>query len=551
MSKQSLKYLPAVVLFLSVNLFGFNSRTDVPLDGYNAFTYDTAQYLFNANLSIIYGSVNDSFYKIKNIVDTSVVHKKWPYFDFSTSLKTETGNALFNWYSNDSHDKRYNENTFSITGAYPGIPITLAYKYRYNDTYSDRFDSLWHDYNFKNKKSMSYYQEGLCREDLILARYQSASMIIEALYNSYSRWGASPLYFTPIFSEGNVLHPSVQYTTNRITLFSKWNIDNRSTYYNLRNPYITTDLASDNGIEMDLEKNITGKLEIAYDNSKNPETAVSLSFIKSESRFRWGLSGTLYSDEHVAAKANGALTLNQNYGCSLSVSRDHLAKERAYDFYVNDWRVQYEPHVVDQTNLYGAISYEDTLLFPVKLAVWFQYCSNPIWESVSFPNNTTYIEQVTLPNTTQMVAGFYGNYFITYKKLKVNISPNLMIPLKTSLMRFKIGSTAQIDFIYSNLKPNPASVSLSLLYKDRSALSYPMNNDINNMQTYISPAYTSVNFNIRIPFITPLINSVLKNTAFIANYGPLRNQEIQRIHEQPKGNLIGPAIYAGFEGMIR
>lgn len=126
-----------------------------------------------------------------------------------------------------------------------------------------------------------------------------------------------------------------------------------------------------------------------------------------------------------------------------------------------------------------------------------------------------------------------------------------MIPLKTSLMRFKIGSTAQIDFIYSNLKPNPASVSLSLLYKDRSALSYPINNDISTIQTYISPAYTSVNFNIRIPFITPLINSVLKNTAFIANYGPLRTQEIQRIQEQPKGNLIGPTIYAGFEGMIR
>ncbi len=539
-----------MILFAFDNISGFN-RCTVPIDGSNSFVYDSSRYLFNSNVSIITGSKNDPFFEIYSNTDFPGKHKIMPNINLYGSLGAETGDPLFNQYLNDSSfPNRDHRTIFLMEGMLPQVPLTFAYHYRYVDTYSDRFDSLWSNYYNVNNQKMKYNEVGLSNENYGLVRYQYKDVYMQTAINKYEHWGATPYYFSPVFSKGYSVAPSLTYTYKSLILKTDCIIDHYSRYYDHINSANENNIIGECSIGWMSNTKLKSSVNFSYNNLKTPKASVSASLFANTTRLRLGCTSKIFSDYNMAINGYGAFYINQNYQCSLSISRDHILAEKPYKFIEVTKLVQYEPLLFDQNNIYSTITYKDTIYYPVSFSLWYQYCSDPLWESIISDSNSTIIQQKIIKSSARSIVGFFGSYIITYKELSLKFTPNLMFPIGDLPMRFKLEKTAIFDISYSDRKSNPVSAAVSIICKDHASLNYLVNGNIDSIQTFRSPSFVSANINIRIPLVVPIVNSILQNTAFVVDAGPVRFSKKQRLREHPQGNYIGPAIYAGFDGRI-
>lgn len=542
-----------IILFAFSNVLG-SDRRSVPIDGSNSFTYDSSRYLFNSNVSIITGAKNDSFYEIYNDTDFTSKHKIMPNINLSGSLGAETGDPLFNQYRYDSSlPNRDHRTLFFMEGMLPQMPLMFAYHYRYNDTYSDRYDSLWSNYNNVNNQKMKYDEVGLSNENYGLIRYQYKDIYMQTSINKYEQWGATPYFFSPIFIKGYSVVPSLRYSFKSLIFKTDCLIDRYSRYYDHINSSHEDNIIGDCSFEWRSNSKIKSYVKFHYNNLKTPKASVSVSLFTNKTRLRLGCTSMVFSDYNMGISCYGAFLINQNYLCSLSISRDHIPAERPYKFTEvakSVQSVQYEPLLFDQNSIYSSITYKDTICYPVSFSLWYQYCSDPLWESIIFDSNSTIIQQKINKSSARSIAGFFGSYIISYNSLSLKFTPNFMFPVEFLPMRFKLEKTAVLDISYSDGKPNSISATMSIICKDHVSLNYLVNGNIDSIQTFRSPSFVSANVNIRIPIVVPIVNPLFQNTAFIVDAGPLRFSRKQRLREHPQGNYIGPAIYAGFDGRI-
>lgn len=533
-------------IYVQVIASDYNS---VPVDGFNAFNLDTLDYKPSHNFSLTSGSANDSFTVFpEQKPQPADSGERTPRIQFYGLLGAETGDPLLNVYSNPgAYPNRDHATNVYILGHLPRLPLTLAYRYRYIDTYSDRFDSIWSSVPMVNS------QEGLSHEHLAMALYNNSKLTMQLLYNWYEKWTATPYYFSPLYTGGFKLAPQLRYESGSVLFYSTWLFNRHSDYYDHVTALEYNDLSGTSGISAPLFTNVKGSVEFIFDYASDPEASIALRLQKldSTSRVMWGLSATMFSDMHAAVNGFGLLKFTPNVQCSVSIARDHLSKERNYTFLENGTLVRYNSRKADQTNVYGALSYKNTILFPVSAALWTRYCSDPLQEKVSFSEGNTVITLDTSNSSATFFAGFHGTYSLSYRNIHCDLTPTLIYPIGKSLAHFKLPKRGRINLYYQQQNDNPVQAGVTVTYKDESALSYILPDENYTIQNFTAPAQTSVNIHLRVPFPAPFISSVVQRTAFIVDGGPVRLSGTQRVKEHPKGNLIGPAIYAGIEGIIK
>ena len=83
--------------------------------------------------------------------------------------------------------------------------------------------------------------------------------------------------------------------------------------------------------------------------------------------------------------------------------------------------------------------------------------------------------------------------------------------------------------------------------RDRVSLKY--RKDKYEIQEFTAPAQTSAYVSLKMPFHLPVFREHLR-TNFQIEAGPIRFSKEQRFVEHPKGNLIGPSISFGVNGLI-
>jgi hypothetical protein len=540
-----MKLTLSIIALLSLYTTTFCQVETYPvyIDGINAFNTSPDSYNFNSNLSLTGSSLADSFLISR--------HKKPDHsrltLDINASLGAETGDPLLNTYSKPAYyENRDHRSIFTAELAAPRIPLTLDYRYRYIDTYSDRFDNLWTQYQSQTGRAMANSSEGLRYEHFADAYYQTENFIAGISYNLYKRWSATPYFFSPFFTDGTRINPYFQYSTAKTRLFSNVSFENKGMYYDHTSKVDYNDFSSESGIETKLGRSLTGKLEIHHDHAIEPDAALLVS-IEKKAAFDWGITGTLFSNNHTALSVYSKFNVTQKVQCSLQVARDYTPRERDYFFLENNTYVKYKPIDIYLVNFYSTAVYTDTLLFPITLSAWFQYCSDPVWESVSPYSDTTYIQQMLPENVTRSIVGINGTYSINYKSFLMRIAPNFMYHIGDQASRFIQNKALKIDLSYKNSWKYPFSVNATLIVKDETRLNYIKWGNEPDLETFTIPAQSSVYLRLKMPIIIPLIEKLAENTAFVMDVGPVRLSKVQRIQEHPRGNLIGPAIYAGLE----
>lgn len=537
-------FLKTSLFSLILISFAFITVADtipVHLDAFNSFIYSPSNILSNSNLSIISGSPHDTFFNMPAYSSH--------LFSIDADIGAENGEALLNRYSSPAnYQNRDHRTAYSMLLSVPKTKFSLIYKYLYTDEYSDRFDSIWTIYR-KTKNPMTHDEEGLRHEHLIMARYQDEKLLFQTNYNWYRRWNATPYFFSPILSCGYSVKPSLSYKTSAFSLLSTWLINKHSEYYDHVNPHEYTDVAFTNMITLNLTSTSSADFKVQFDPSLDPGSSFSASITNSSTPFSWNLSGSVYSNYKTSLNGYGLYRFTPNINCSLYVARSYIPQSREYTFKQFNTSVSYKPISLEQTGLYSSINYLDTLLIPFALSTWFQYNSDPIWESVTFKNDSIFIQQMPYKNS-ESVFGINGKCFFSLKSLHFSCSPAVMFPIGDTRSRFSLEKLVDLNLSYSRPDSNSFSASVTLQYRDRSSLNYILTDYNRPIQSFVSPSLTSLYLQINIPFIVPFINSLVQNTSLVINAGPIRISEEQRFHEHPLGNLIGPAIYAGIRGTL-
>jgi hypothetical protein len=534
-------------LFYSSVICGDTDKS-VPVDGYNSLSISTDHYLFNYNLSMIKGVPEDSFYYTPVSHDDSL-HQ---LFHFSGTLGAETGDPLLNTYSTGkTYPNRDHLCSISSLLKVPQVPLSIAYRYRYIDTYSDRFDSLWNQYASETGSRMKKEEIGLAHDHFAEINYHSENLQTNVVFNKYNTWSVTPYYFSPLFTEGYRLLSSLRYSRNRVSVYTNWIRDAKDDYFNHQTPSSTVDISGKAGVEWTFLKLYTGQIQIQYDNQLAPKEALSLYLKRKSERLSSDISLIIYSDRNIAFHLNETVDFLPNLSFLLSGGDDYIQKGKSYLFFQNTIPVKYQTISLHQINLYSSLIYKDTLIFPFKLCGWVQYCSNPIREYVEPVFDTVFIRQTATSNSNRAFAGITGNYTISIRHFTFRLTPVLAFPLENKDNHFTQNKSLDIDLTFNALPRLPAVVTASLIWKDKSSLKYNFITDQGAyLQTFSTPANTSLNFDAKVPFLVPYLNPIVKNTFFIINFGPLRLGSKKRVQEFTLGNQIGPAIYVGIDGMI-
>lgn len=528
-----------IILLLPAVLLSQPDTFSVRLDKFNSFILSPTSILPNSNLSIISGSPNDTFLDVPT-------HQNY-LLSISGDIGAETGEAMLNRLSKRAnYPNRDHRTSFSALFSTPQIPLSFNYKYLYTDEYSDRFDSLWTNYAITTGKQMKYYEDGLRHEHLAAVRYQQNDLLVQTSYNWYRRWNATPYFFSPVLTYGYSINPMVSYSKKGFTLYSNWTINKYSEYYDHIKPADFTDLLFTSKLAFKLSASLSTALEARFDPTLDPGAVFSASLLHDGTIFNWNLMASIFNNNNFSLWGNGSLNPTPNINCSLSVARTFIPKSRHYIFTEIKLPVTYNPISTNQINLYSSITYKDTLLIPVSVNTWLQHNDKPVWESFTNYDDSAVINQV-IYKYGETVFGLNGNGRLNFRSLYLDFRPTVTIPLGNTVRRFSIQKMLDINLSFLPEDSNLISASVSFHYRDSSYLNY-LSGNTGLIETFTSPMQTSLYFHLNVPFIVPFIHRFTKNATLFVDAGPVRISKTQRLREHPRGNLIGPAIYAGLKG---
>lgn len=564
MKKLSNLALISCILFSRLALGENDPYIPIHIDGFNTVLFNQEYPHKSLNMySIVYGNPLDRFPfnqlsyfpnitfsnydSIKNLGSDSLFR-----LQASGTAGSEIGEPMLNELEGITDENRDHFTTFAAACNIPKTPMHVFFSYRYTDNYSDNFEKRWKYFKNKTGKDMAFCQEGLAYE--IAGGYilsgPIATTALKAI--SYNHWGAAPYYFSPIYSSGYNLSPTLTFSLPKSKLWIDLLFDYHKDYYDHINFVDYSDEGWNIIWERKLQKGITAQFSHHKDSKLKPSSYANATLHDTvPNLFTWTLSGNLYSNYHMGGFIDVNYIQIPKFSINVNSAWEYVPKIRSYTYYHgNTWRVEYNASEYEVATLHTALNYTDTLLnFPAKASIWLDYCSMPLWETLDDKGNKLIIRQDTISNAAHLTFGVKGSYKISlFNKLYINLWGNAAITPKNSEVRFSLPLNAGADISFGRVNNDSLYTMVRFEYRDRAMLKYKkINND--EIREYIAPTQTSAYVFLKMPFYFPLFREHLRTNLQIGA-GPIRLSREQRIAEHPKGNLIGPSISFRVNGSI-
>ncbi len=536
-----------------------NPYTPIHLDGFNTVLYNQEYPDQSLNMySIVFGNPLDRFpfsvlSRLQGLnemkIDTLEKSDSLFHWEAAAAIGGETGELMLNAYEGLEQENRDHFTTFATAATFPNSPLDLYFGYRYVDHYSDGFDSHWEYYEKKNKQPMAFNQQGLAYE-FIGGYALSGSITATSLKTmSYKHWGTTPYYFSPIFSSGYLIAPSLIFSLPKSKLLIDFIFDYHKDFYDHINFTEYTDERWDITWQRQLRKNVNAQLSHHKDSRLSPSTRLNATIDGLIPQvFRWTLSGNVFGNYRIGGSLNidyiqiPTITININPGWH------YIPKGRDYTFWNVTKQIDYTSKKYDVATLHSAIQYDDTLFFPVQARVWMHYCEKPLWETFDWGSKKNIIRQDTITNAARLMFGGKASYKISYKKFSATLWGNMAITPQNKEVRYLLPRNIGADIAYGVPENGSFYAALKLENRDGSILKY-LDVGSNKIKNYTTPATTNASLILKIPFMLPFLKKYIR-TGFQIEAGPIQFSEEQRVREHPLGNYIGPAISFGLNGFI-
>jgi len=521
----------------------------VPLDGYNGVVVNDYLMLDEGGLSVTQGDPNDTFYTMPCIPVS-------PYALLfgKVALGAETGDPLLNSFT---HEKRYDnrDHRSLMVGElrHPSLPLTAAVRYRYIDTYTDRFDGLWGTYADITGHEMTQTKRGVDYEGFAAVHWEGKVADVGCALNPYGRWHATPYFFSPLLEQGQRFNRLLHVATGKgITIASSHELIRSKWYYDHTDPESFTDNISDNRISYEVHRRVRLNVDFKYSTLVKPGVLFGAGGEYHDSLLHAG--GTVTA--HAGGEAGGnifGMIKKASVACSVAVAREHLAQERGYTFLQNDTVVTWRSTTSRRNTLLINAQWEGSWLLPHGVETWCYYTSNPLREQIDFTGDTVVIKVGSDPNMAHAAIGVRGRaeYATTY--VSVKLEPALVTPAgKGDGVAVAVSTMLDATCNVTTGGSNPLMLSINIHYNDAPELSYPVTarSGTTSIQTFCADENLSGTMSLRIPFIFPPLHRIMSSAAFVLTAGPLPLNGSTRPQLFPNGNRFGPEIVAGFEGTM-
>ena len=563
MKKLSKFALISCILFFQLVLGENDPYIPIHLDGFNTILFNQEYPHKSLNMySIIYGNPLDpfpfnqlSYFPVINFSNYDSI--KYLGIDSvfrlqaSATAGSEIGEPMLNGLESFSDENRDHFTTFATACNIPKTPMHVFFSYRYTDNYSDDFDNDWDYYKKKTGKDMKFRDEGLAHE--MSSGYILPGPIITTSLKaiSYKRWGAAPLYFSPLYSTGYILSPSLFFTLPKSKLEVDFFFDYHKDYYDHIDFIDYSDEGWDIKWERTLPKGITAQFSHHKDSKLRPSSYANTTLKDTVSNiFIWTLSGNLYKNLRMSGSIDVEYIQVPKFSININTAWDYIPKARSYTYIQNLTPVEYRSEEFESANLHTGLNYTDTIFsFPFEASIWLNYCEKPLWETLEYKTNKTIICLDTISNAAHLIPGGNASYKMPLlKKLFVTLWGNASYIPKNREAKFSLPLNAGADITFGKIDNDSLFAQVQFEYRDRVSIKHRKENS-KGIFEYTAPAQTSAYFLFKMPFQLPFFREHIR-TNFHIKAGPIRLSTEQRFTEHPRGNLIGPSISLGINGYI-
>ncbi len=539
---------------IPINIDGFNRvifNQEYPNNSYNMYSLIFGDPFDNYPFTIL--PKYNNFYTNYTKQKTESINDSSYNLHLYGKIGSEIGEPLLNKYNQRGAENRDHFSHFAVGTKLPKKPISLFIGYRYSDSYSDYFDRQWSEYLQSTGKHMAFDNEALGYEisggfSLYNPRITFA---IKALH--YRHWGTTPFYFSPFYSTGNLLLPSLFLNLRKNIFDIDIFIDYHKKYYKRTNFTKYTDI----GWDIAWDRKLAFGPQVSLSHCKNPKRYPS-TYLKAmvtdtvTDIFSWTILGKCFGNFRSGGSLGISYIQIPKIALNIDAGWNFQPKEREYQFLEKNTTVEYYSKMYDYASLHSSLDYFDTLFFPINATIWVDYCQNPLWEIVEFYNEKTLIKQDIIKNGTTITSGGKTSYEIALNNFLFTLWGNFSLHPYKKETRFSIPWNIGVNVSYGRPDNDSLYAAIKINARGPTSLRYLYKNYVNianeTLLGFTSISQTSIYFQTRIPFNLPFLKKYL-HTNLQIEVGPIHpfNRKT-RIKEHPLGNPIGPVISLAFNG---
>jgi hypothetical protein len=375
-----------LVLVLAIVSTAFGERADtvvLQLDGYNSVAVVHQQPTPMRSIPWFTVGPTGRGYDPHGLLSAPWAADSAPLGSVKLRMGSETGDPLLNKLENPHLPNRDHEIDCWVSARVPRLSTALWGAYRYTDIWSDRFDTLWALHRGIVGRPMAgtgaEEADGLSDEKLLGYSVALENSRADGYVQTYSHWGATPYYRSPIRSTGIMTHHRA-----RLALGQRFSC-RTEILWDHGTRYLNHTIGSDIGhtvIDAEASYNLTAHAEagvaVHHDSRYSPAAGMTVSVRSTD-------LGPLAAECDIGTWENGqpfgrvglATRFTGNVMLGVHSTWDYEPGLTGIQFMHLDTSVQCVDVPRRGVGMHAAVTYHDTLGFPLIVSAWCDYRDVP------------------------------------------------------------------------------------------------------------------------------------------------------------------------------
>lgn len=540
-----------IVLLLSKKGNGDDQKT-IPFqfDGFTVFRWNRTDPLLSSNLyGIVEGDITNSF-PVSQLsafdMDIWSISPNYPAFTASGALGSEFGDPMLNIYENRSLDNRDHYTLIETSFKPLRLPLRFFIGRRYNDHYTDRFDSLWNQYSCQTTKGMAEDSRGVAHG--ISGGYSLDAKGIKAygFVNQYGYWGASPFFFSPVYRKGFSVSQTVRANTGSGMCDATVEVDHYDRYYDHQNPETFNDFQFRGTYCHYFDSSLNGSLNFNYDSKIRPATKLGVSLADSSTFISWLVNCAMHGNGNPEAEIESQINPFDGFFIKTKVSWKYYPREREFSFFEMDRPVYYHTNDFYRKSGITETGYRLGTGISFDINCWYRYTDTESWEILKTYPESTVILYDKYDKASRHYGGASVGMELTGAKFSTKVWFDGGVSLHDAPARFNLPWRSFVEFSYGKVEKNRFYGSIRYEIRSEAGLKYF---DITEDKILHLSALSQDNLslNARVPVLVPYFRDRVQSAIRISIYSIHLFQGL-RLRNHPGGNCIGPMISLAFDG---
>jgi len=462
----------------------------------------------------------------------------------TAAIGAEAGDPHLNAFGSSAYPNRDHETRWDGVLRVEPLHSELRGAYRYVDVYSDRFDSTWSLHMHGTGNAMPGVDKRepapLLSERSLLLGTVLGPVGVRGAGNWYSSWGATPYFHGPIRTDAACggLCSGIRLARSTADV-NAW-VARRTRYLDYE-PVEDTHVRGEAAATRRVGGYATAGLVCSYDSDLKQAArfsgAVSVAGAATASA---GLSLGATSEGQPFGACTVVLPLGRRVVLESRMAADYDSPRDDLSFRHLDTLVRCAGTAHRSTNLHAAAAYVDTLPFPLRLEVWADLCSAPLWLAVDRRSTEILLSEQVSPRGALGTVGGRLRYRAGWSWLALGVFGEGRAVVSGVAEQLSVPYRLGCDAVLQSRRYRGLAAQVLLETVGPVSQRY-LALPAGQVEKHTAEARTSVWVEGSVPVLLPVFRS-RTGVVLQVRCGPLNLFGESRARQHPQGNLYGPRI---------